>query len=70
MRVKVTVTFDRDGNAIIKAGEGKAMKMEAMKAANFTEKLANNMGKIIERHKGEHQAELDTKNDIRLNEGD
>ena len=69
MRVKFTVEFDGAGNAILRVGEGKAMKMDAIKLAAFTEKLAKSMGTITERHKGEHQAELDTKNDIRLNEG-
>ena len=70
MRVKFSVEFDRQGNAIIRMAEGKTMKMDALKAAAFTEKLAKNMGTITERHAGQHHAELDTKNDVRLNEGD
>ena len=52
MIVNVKVTFNPDGTAKITMPEGKTMKMDAMRAAEFTKKLAERMGKITERHLG------------------
>jgi hypothetical protein len=52
MIVKVDVEFNDDGTATIRLPEGKTMKLDQAKVAEFTEKLAKGMGTIVERHKG------------------
>ena len=52
MIVNLKVTFNDDGTANITLPEGKTMKMDAMKVAAFTKRLAEQMGTITERHLG------------------
>ena len=54
MMINIKIEFNDDGTATIRLPEGKTVKMDAMKAASFTEKLAKGMGEIVERHVGHH----------------
>jgi len=59
MLVNVNIEFAEDGTATIRLPEGKTMKMDALKAAQFTQKLAEGMGNIVERHVGHSHQYLD-----------
>lgn len=54
MQVNITIEFNEDGTADIRVPEGPGQQRKAAKAAEFTEKLANTVGKIKERHVGDH----------------
>jgi hypothetical protein len=57
MQIRVKITFDSAGQATIRLPEGKGQKVEAGKAAAFTDALARKMGNIKERHIGDHTHE-------------
>jgi len=69
MIVNLKVTFNSDGTANITLPEGKTMKMDAMKVAAFTKKLAEQMGTITERHLGGNLEVLKTKEGTKVQDG-
>lgn len=53
-QVTFTVEINSEGDAIIRLPEGKRQQGDAAKIAPLTEQLAKAIGKITERHVGEH----------------
>ncbi len=48
------IEINQDGDAVIRFPEGPGQQVDAAKAAELTEKIAAKLGKIAERHVGEH----------------
>lgn len=56
-QINFDVEFDANGDAVIRLPEGKTQKVDAGKIAAFTDKLSKLMGKVKERHIGDHHHE-------------
>lgn len=53
-QVTLTIDFDDFGNAIIRIPHGKTQQADAGKAYDLTDKLSKALGKVTERHLGDH----------------
>ena len=52
--VKIEIEFTAEGTAIIRIPHGKTQQADAGKAADLTDKLSKALGKVKERHIGDH----------------
>lgn len=53
--ITFTVEMSEDGrNAIIKLPDGRSQQVDANKIAEFTDKLSKQLGRVKERHIGDH----------------
>lgn len=52
--VSFTIEINDNGDAVIRLPEGPGQQGDAAKVAPLTEQIAEKIGKIVERHVGEH----------------
>jgi hypothetical protein len=56
-QINIEVEFDDFGQAIIRIPHGRNQKVDAAKAAALTDALSKALGKVRERHIGDHHHE-------------
>ena len=53
-QVTITVDFDDQGIATIRIPAGATQRVNAAAAEDLTDKLSKALGKVLERHRGDH----------------
>lgn len=52
--ITFTMEFDAQGKAVIRLPEGRSQQADAGKVADLTDRLSKMLGKVEERHIGDH----------------